>query len=266
MNHIHDTIEQILSLGPARRGQLSEQFLKGRRKDGSEVLRGPYYVLQWYEGGRKMSARVPKDQVPRVREELARGKRVEAMLRDAEEALWKRLANEGDWGSELRALETAGFLKKDGFDLKSFEEAVRDAVRRTGLRYLSVFLNEDLPALAGLERLAGSKGKRSRQVGTSLGEVTLRRAYVPGKGCPLDEALGLVEGFTPEAASMLCEAGAMSGSYDRGEASLKKLSGLAVPGRSGWSTPSRRRWRRRWRTARSRPSGTGPPWSTARST
>ena len=108
---------------------------------------------------------------------------------------------------------------------------MRDAVRRTGLRYLSVFLNEDLPALAGLERLAGSKGKRSRQVGTSLGEVTLRRAYVPGKGCPLDEALGLVEGFTPEAASMLCEAGAMSGSYDRGEASLKKLSGLAVPGR-----------------------------------
>ena len=93
MNHIHDTIEQILSLGPARRGQLSEQFLKGRRKDGSEVLRGPYYVLQWYEGGRKMSARVPKDQVPRVREELARGKRVEAMLRDAEEALWTELAD-----------------------------------------------------------------------------------------------------------------------------------------------------------------------------
>ena len=93
MSHIHDTIEQILSLGPARRGQLSEQFLKGRLKDGTEVRRGPYYVLQWYEGGEKKSARVPKEQVPRVREELARGRRAEAMLRDAEEALWKRLAD-----------------------------------------------------------------------------------------------------------------------------------------------------------------------------
>ena len=70
MKDIHDTIEQILSLGAARRGQLSEQFLKGRRKDGTEVLRGPYYVLQWYEGGKKRSARIPKDQVPRIREEL----------------------------------------------------------------------------------------------------------------------------------------------------------------------------------------------------
>ena len=112
MNHIHDTIEQILSLGPARRGQLSEQFLKGRRKDGSEVLRGPYYVLQWYEGGRKRSARVPKDQVPRVREELARGKRVEAMLRDAEEALWKRLANPAQKKTKATGARSCGRSKR----------------------------------------------------------------------------------------------------------------------------------------------------------
>lgn len=93
MKDIHETIEQILSLGAARRGQLSEQFLKGRRKDGTEVLRGPYYVLQWYEGGRKMSMRIPKDQVPRIREELERGKRAESLLREAEEALWKELAD-----------------------------------------------------------------------------------------------------------------------------------------------------------------------------
>ena len=67
---------------------------------------------------------------------------------------------------------------------------------------------------------------------TSLGETTLRRAYVPGKGCPLDEALGLVEDFTPEAASMACFAGAMCGSYDKGESAMLKLSGIEVPGRS----------------------------------
>lgn len=140
--------------------------------------------------------------------------------------------NEGDFGAELRALEEAGFLGPDGFRLKDFEEAVRDAARSMGLRYLSAFLNERLPALLGLERVEGSKGKRSRQVGTSLGELTLHRVYVPGKGCPLDEALGLVGGFTPEAASMLCVAGAMSESYDKGEAALRKLSGLIVPGRT----------------------------------
>ena len=74
-------------------------------QDGTEVLRGPYYVLQWYEGGKKRSARIPKDQVPRIREELERGKRVEGLLRGAEEALWKELAdpaqkNEGDLGKE----------------------------------------------------------------------------------------------------------------------------------------------------------------------
>lgn len=74
-------------------------------QDGTEVLRGPYYVLQWYEEGKKRSARIPKDQVPRIREELERGKRVEGLLRGAEEALWKELANpaqkyEGDLGKE----------------------------------------------------------------------------------------------------------------------------------------------------------------------
>ena len=103
MNDIHDKIEQILSLGAARRGQLSEQYLKGRRKDGTEVLRGPYYVLQWYEGGRKMSARVPRDQVPRVREELERGKKVEGLLREAEEALWRRLADPAPKKTKARA-------------------------------------------------------------------------------------------------------------------------------------------------------------------
>lgn len=140
--------------------------------------------------------------------------------------------NENGWGEELRALEATEFLKKDAFDLKGFEAAVRLAVMREGRRFLERFTNEILPAMLGLERVAGSKGKRSRQIGTSLGEIRISRAYVPGKGCPLDEALGLVEGFTPEAASMLCVAGCMCGSYDKGEAALRKLSGLEVPGRT----------------------------------
>ena len=107
---------------------------------------------------------------------------------------------------------------------------MRDAVLRTGLRFLSAFLNGELPAMLGLDRVPGSKGRRPRQVATSLGETTRCRAYVPGRGCPLDEALGLVEGFTPEAASMVCFAGAMCGSYDKGEAAW---SAAGIPPRSG---------------------------------
>ena len=106
MKDFHDTIEQILSLGPARRGQLSEQYLRGHRKDGTEVLHGPYYVLQWYEGRKKMSARIPKGQVERVRRELERGRQVEALLGEAEEALWKRLS--GPAQKKTGAKKTSG--------------------------------------------------------------------------------------------------------------------------------------------------------------
>jgi hypothetical protein len=103
--------EQALSLGPARRGQLSEQYLKGHRKDGTEVLRGPYYVLQWYEDGRKMSRRIPAAQVPRVREELERGRQVAAMLSEAEEALWKRLAEPAQKKTVERATGARSFAR-----------------------------------------------------------------------------------------------------------------------------------------------------------
>lgn len=153
-------------------------------------------------------------------------------MEEARRARSKKNGAAGDWGAELRALKASGFLRGGAFDLTGFERAVRDAVLRTGLRFLSAFLDSELPAMLGLDRVRGSKGRRPRRVATSLGVTTLRRAYVPGKGCPLDEALGLVEGFTPEAASMACFAGAMCESYDKGEAAMLKLSGIEVPGRS----------------------------------
>ena len=93
MIDVNDRIEAILALAPARRGQLSEQYLKVRHKDGTEVRRGPYYVLQWYEGGRKRSRRVRPEDVPRVRGELERGREAAALIGEAEEGLWGVLAS-----------------------------------------------------------------------------------------------------------------------------------------------------------------------------
>lgn len=119
MTNIHDTIEQILSLGPARRGQLSEQFLKGHRKDGTEVLHGPYYVLQWYEGGRKRSARIPKEQATCVQEELARGKKAESMLRAAEESIWKQLASPAQKKTRMAGARSCAPSKRPNFSRKT---------------------------------------------------------------------------------------------------------------------------------------------------
>lgn len=103
---------------------------------------------------------------------------------------------------------------------------------REGRRFLEDFLNNALPKMLGLSKVPGARGFRSRKVIASLGEVTLRRAYTPGRVCPMDRALGLECGCTAEAAAMLCFAAAMSESYDKGEAAVRKLAGLDVPGRT----------------------------------
>ena len=116
--------------------------------------------------------------------------------------------------------------------MKAYETAVRDAVMAEGRRFLETFLNGALPEMLGVARMPGSKGTRSRRVMTSMGEVALQRAYIPGRPCPMDEALGLTEGCTAEAASMMCFASAMSESYDKGEAAMRKLAGFDVAGRT----------------------------------
>ena len=93
MDGTEGKIRELLSLAPARRGQLSEQYYKGRLASGKEVVRGPYYVLQWYEGGRKRSRRVRAEDAARVREELERGRRAEALMDEVREGAWRALGS-----------------------------------------------------------------------------------------------------------------------------------------------------------------------------
>lgn len=112
------------------------------------------------------------------------------------------------------------------------EERIRAAVLKEGLRFLRKHLEQCLPRQLGLERIAGSRGCRTRKILTALGETQVRRLYVPGQGCPLDAALGLEGRYTPTAAEMLCHAAAMDESYGKGEAALRVLAGIEVAGRS----------------------------------
>lgn len=64
-------VEQMLQLGPMRRGTLNEQYLRDTRKGaGPAVLRGPYYVLSRKEAGKTVSRRICAQDMERVRGEL----------------------------------------------------------------------------------------------------------------------------------------------------------------------------------------------------
>jgi len=82
----HSVLEEMLEIRSACRGKISEQFLKVRHKGKKDpVLRGPYYVLTWWEDGRTRSRRVKKDELGQVREELANYEHLKALSREFEE-------------------------------------------------------------------------------------------------------------------------------------------------------------------------------------
>jgi len=70
---------------PARRGNLYEQYLERNGVDGKRMRNGPYYVWTRCEEGKMVSERIAREDVPRVREEIARGKQLDGLIRQ----LWK---------------------------------------------------------------------------------------------------------------------------------------------------------------------------------
>lgn len=82
MSEFFTSVQAVL---PARRGNLYEQYLDSKGADGRIRRNGPYYVWTRCEGGKMVSERVAREDAPRVREEIARGK----LLDDLIDQLWK---------------------------------------------------------------------------------------------------------------------------------------------------------------------------------
>jgi len=74
------TLQRLLAIDSARRGQLSKQYFTRTHADGRTVRQGPYYVWQRSVNGRKRSVRIPSSQIQRVQAELDRGREVQALL------------------------------------------------------------------------------------------------------------------------------------------------------------------------------------------
>ena len=78
-----EIVQEMLSIGPMKRGTLNEQFLrvpqKGRRKP---ARRGPYFVFSRKQGGRTVSERVAPSAVERVLGEIAQHHRFVQLCRE----------------------------------------------------------------------------------------------------------------------------------------------------------------------------------------
>ncbi|MFH1477561.1 MAG: DUF6788 family protein [Verrucomicrobiota bacterium] len=72
--------EELMAIGTARRGQLSEQYYELKGPDGKIRRRGPYYVWQRWVRGHKYSARIPKDAIAQVKADLKRGHQAQAVF------------------------------------------------------------------------------------------------------------------------------------------------------------------------------------------
>ena len=69
---IQAILGEMATLTSMERGNLSEEYRAGSSTDGGDPVQlGPYYKHQVWEGGRNVSRRVPPEQVPAMKDELA---------------------------------------------------------------------------------------------------------------------------------------------------------------------------------------------------
>jgi hypothetical protein len=136
------------------------------------------------------------------------------------------------------------------------EAGLLAAVKTDAASLLEALLNDPQlplslpPARPGEQR----SGTQPKLVLTLLGYVTLRSRqylYQPKKGTgrfPLDEALELIEGYSPGVAKCMCRAGALAGSFEAASQDLLTYLGLDIDGRQiqrliGRVAPQMAQWR-----------------------
>ena len=71
-------LEQIQTIDRLRRGALSEQFFV-KKREGKAIRQGPYYVLQCSLKGCKCSERIPAEQAPQAKADVANYRRFQEL-------------------------------------------------------------------------------------------------------------------------------------------------------------------------------------------
>jgi hypothetical protein len=76
-----ELLQEMAGIDRMQRGCLSEQFFKVN-KDGREIIRGPYYVLQRWRAGKNVCERVPAKDVDSVQSSIEGYKRFEKLAEE----------------------------------------------------------------------------------------------------------------------------------------------------------------------------------------
>ena len=122
------------------------------------------------------------------------------------------------------------------------DQGLRIALHKDGCRLLEELFADPNLKIEGNECRPGEKCHSNRIKGmeTVLGTVCLKRSYFYQSASgeeesqgrfPLDQALGLINGYSAGMSKLMCRAGAMSSGYEAASADLKAYAGLEVDGR-----------------------------------
>ena len=123
-------------------------------------------------------------------------------------------------------------------DFAALERDLLVALKHDGARLLEELLNH--PALTCQHHQPRADeadyGQRAKVVLTALGWLTLRRSYFYSAArqtgrCPLDDALGLVDSYSPAVVRWMCRAGTLAGSYQAASQDLLTYAGLDIDAR-----------------------------------
>lgn len=126
-------------------------------------------------------------------------------------------------------------LRRDGAsNTEWLEVGLKAALFADARSMVEDLLNDPQVQIAGADKLPGEKrgGSHEKVVQSMFGAVRLQREYFyhaerGGGRYPMDEALGLENGYTPAVVRMMCRAGARD-TYEESSADLLAYAGLAL--------------------------------------
>jgi len=120
-------------------------------------------------------------------------------------------------------------------DFAATERDLLAALKHDGARLLEERLNDVTLTCKNDQPLADEEdyGRRTKEVLTCLGWITLRRPYLysalrQAGRFPLDAALGLVDSYSPGVARWMCRAGTLAGSYQGASQDVLTYAGLDI--------------------------------------
>ena len=243
-----DILAEIGGVSRVIEGTLST---RKRQRGGSRLA--VYHQLQRWRGGRNDTRHIPTERVSAVREGIAGYAHIQALVSELarldERAL---LAGEGDdgkkkvhetvdlWAQELhRFVDTAAetLQSKELGEITWLEHDLRQtsqAMCRDVLRWLLALPGLRVPddhTQPGERRILDQE----RTAHTLFGDIPLSRTYYyradEGRGrFPLDEALGLIDGYTPGVAALIGRCAAEH-PFRFAEESFHAYTGLTVDSR-----------------------------------